>query len=54
MTAPLFAAAWALGPEAPWPGLGLSLAAAAGSLGASWWRFGADFRSFFGRPASAQ
>ena len=34
--------------------LGLSLAAAAGSLGFSWWRFGADFRSFFGRPAAAQ
>lgn len=54
VTAPLFAAVRALGPEAPWPRLGLSLAAAAGSLGTSWWRFGADFRSFFGRPASAQ
>lgn len=54
VTAPLFAAVWALGPAAPWPRLGLSLAAAAGSLGVSWWRFGADFRSFFGRRAGAQ
>jgi len=54
VAAPLFAAAWAFAPAGAWPRLGLSLAAAGGSLGFSWWRFGADFRSFFGRPAAAQ